>query len=1677
MFNKKITLVDSLIKRAKTHSNEVAYKFITENSTQQITYAKLDTKARSVAAWLQLHKAKSDRAMLLLPPGLDYISAFLGCLYAGVIAVPAYPPRKSHHMERLQSIIEDANARFILSTKDILARNSFINKEVLIIEELDNNLSKKWRKETISLEDLAFLQYTSGSTGQPKGVMVTHNNIISNIEAINSISKTKNNKICSWLPPYHDMGLVAGIILPLYYGFPSILMPPTYFTQQSMRFLEIMSREKVTQSPAPNFAYDLCVEAIKNNQLANIDLSNWKVAFNGAEPISVKTIEKFNTTFAVYGLNPLTICPCYGMAEATLMLTSSDCNSNVKVKNVDKIALEQGKIIERNNYTGKSSNVKLVGCGYSALKSEIIIVNPKTKKCCQINIVGEIWAKGPNIAKGYWNKPALTKKVFKAKLRGSNEETYLRTGDLGFLDESGQLFVTGRIKDLIIIQGRNIYPQDIEISVSESHADLITHGGAAFSIYLENNEHLVVVQEVKRHAKNYNEIFESVINSLLENHEIVPYKIVLIRQASLPKTSSGKVQRNYCRQLLLEDKLTILEVWEQKFSKEKGYVAPRNKIEEYFCHIWAELLKLEKDRIGVRDNFFKLGGHSLNATQIFSRIRGKYNIEIPFKLLFEEPTIEKLSKALEAILRKINRNKNSLVPLLKKIENGGSKIPLSYAQQRLWFLEALLPVSLYNIPIIVRFKGKLDTNLLVRAFKKVIERHEILRTVFRKGDDGTTYQVILKDIEAIEVINISNKVDQEKLIEKYKEEEIHKKFNLEQGPLISIKILILDKQDYILLLTMHHIITDAWSVGILKNEVSKLYNSYITGEEIELDDLKIQYSDYSIWQREWLRGEALEKQLVYWKNKLDGIIDVINLPNDRVRPKELSYEGRRYSHKLNKTLSDKLREVARVEGVSLYMVLLSALQVLLHKLSGDEDIVVGSPIANRHYIEVENLIGYFANTIVMRGKVNSEKHFKKLLQEVKADTLESHNYQDIPFEQLVDSIGVERQLNINPIFQILFVMQNANGVNNYIRLNGVNTEYEASEYRVSKFDMQIEVYETDNDGIRIAIGYMKDLYNLDTIERFGNYYSNILTRIVEDIDVKVKDINILSEEERNQIISWNNTKVRYKEDKLVHELFEDRAEKYPDKIAIIYKENQITYEELNLRSNQLAMYLRKVGIKGEDLIGISVEKSIEMVIGILGILKAGGGYVPLDPDYPAERIKFMIEDSQINILLTHSMLKDKFTDYDVRIIELDDNKIISKENTKNLVRNINGNNIADLIYTSGTTGNPKGILTLHKNLVNRIIWLHSFKYNAFEKRCSIANFAFIDFYWEIFTSFFQSATCVLFVRDEILDPNFINNLSNHQITTISVTPSLLKTCLHNLDSNNELTNYITDWQVSGEYCNRSIIKEFFSKFSNLDLLNRYGSTEALSGIMIKFSNTLDINCNYVSKKYQCFNTGIYVLNSNLDLLPVGVVGEIYIGGEGLARGYIGRPDLTAEKFIANPFVTEEEVKEGRNIRIYKTGDLGRYLFDGNIEFIGRADDQIKIRGFRVELGEIESLLREHENIADCIVTSCIINGDDNGLVAYIVPVEEEKNKLEIIENNFKYKILGGNASVKYLEKIRCDIEKQLPVYMVPSYFIIMEEIPLSINGKVERRSLPLPEKGIKNLKDNYVAPRNEIERK
>lgn len=1647
-----VTIVDILRDRSCNMSHTQAFTFLEDGEIQELTltYHELDRRSRAVAAQLQALGLRGERAILLYPSGLDYLIAFFGCLYAGVVAVPAYPPRNQRKTPRVQAISIDAQASVALTTTAMLPTlQSILTPETkqgnfhwLTTDNIAQGIEDSWQQPAINGDTLAFLQYTSGSTGTPKGVMLSHGNLLHNAAVTYQLMEhSPSSKFVSWLPVYHDMGLIGGILQPLYGAFPCILMSPASFLQRPYRWLQAISHYKGTTSGGPNFAYEQCVQRITQEQKETLDLSSWSVAFNGAEPVRQDTLELFATTFAECGFRQEAFYPCYGMAEVTLIVSGGIKTASAQVKTVEKSALSQNQIVEA---TAHSQDIQsFVSCGETIPQQEIVIVNPETLTRCSSNEVGEIWVSGLSVGQGYWNRTEETEQIFHAYLKDTKEGPFLRTGDLGFLD-NGELFITGRAKDLIIIRGRNLYPQDIELTAEHSHPSLRAGANAAFTVEVNNEERLFIVQELEFRAKpNLAEVASAIRQSITEEHEVQVYGVVLIKPGSIPKTSSGKIQRRATCTEFENGELNVVESDILKISdiaknqtqlqlSELLALSPKECqpiLESYLIELLAGLLSISSDDINTEEPLSSLGLDSLKVFELKNRIEVDLEVEVSVADFFEGMSTRSL------VIKILAQMRIDVIPLLSltQQQRNTSIHPLSFAQQGLWFINQLNPdTPTYNIPIVISLKGRIDLAALQDSLNEILRRHEVLRTSFAVVD-GQPAQVINQALPlTLTVEDLCSLLESTRTQEaqRLSTELAQQPFDLCAQSLLRAKILQLNDKSYQLIITLHHIIADGWSIGVLIKELAALYEAFSTGKLSPLPELPIQYGDFVNWQRKWLDGERIQALLTYWKQKLQGELPVLNLPTDRARSPVQTFTGTQAKLVLSQTLTKELKNLSRHSGVTLFMTLLTAFKILLYRYTGQTDILVGSPIANRNRAEVKSLIGFFVNILVLRTDLSGDLSFQELLARVKSTALEAYVHQDLPFEKLVEELQPNRDLSYNPLFQVMFVLQNMPISNP--RLSDVSVTYEEGYNGTSKFDLTLFM-EDFEQGLVATCEYNRDLFHADTVTRMLRHLQTLLESIVSDPQQPIANLQLLTPSEVEQLlIEWNNTKANYPQDKCIHQLFEVQVEKTPNAVAVVFDNQKLTYRELNDRANQLAHYLQELGVKPKVIVGVCMKRSPEMAIALLAILKAGGAYVPLDPAYPQERLAFMLEDSQAKVLLTQSYLVELFAKSNVSIVCIDrDSELLSQQSRENLSSEVKPNSLAYVIYTSGSTGVPKGVAIAHQSCVALLTWSREvFTDNDLAGVLASTSICFDLSVFELFVPLSWGGKVIL-VENALHLPSLTT-----EVSLVNTVPSIIAELLQ-VDG---IPSCVRTVNLAGEPLQNQLVQQIYQNHHIQKVFNLYGPSEDTT-----YSTFAQVNTdNKVTIGRPIANTQIYLLDTNLQPVPIGVPGEIYIGGAGLAKGYLNQPELTKERFICNPFSNKLES------RLYKTGDLARYLPDGNLEYLGRIDHQVKIRGFRIELGEIENALLKHPAVREVVVLA----REDKQLVAYMVCLPEQ--------------ILTVNQLRTYLKEL-------LPEYMIPGVFIFLDSLPLLPNGKVDRRALPVPESLRPTLTTSYQAPQSEME--
>ncbi|HEX7240613.1 MAG TPA: amino acid adenylation domain-containing protein, partial [Longimicrobiaceae bacterium] len=1056
---------------------------------------------------------------------------------------------------------------------------------------------------------------------------------------------------------------------------------------------------------------------------------------------------------------------------------------------------------------------------------------------------------------------------------------------------------------------------------------------------------------------------------------------------------------------------------------EEAYVGPRTPAEEVLAGIWAEVLGTE--RVGVGENFFELGGHSLLATRVVSRIREVLAVELPLRVLFEAPTVAGLAERVEAL----RRAEQPVLPPVVPTGRGGA-LPLSFAQERLWFLDRLQPGSaFYNVPAAVLLSGELDARALERALGEIVRRHEALRTVFAEVEGSPVQVVAPFGGFALPVEDLSGLEEGERaaVAKRRVAEDAARPFDLERGPLFRAGLLRLEAEEHVLLLCMHHVVSDGWSMGVLFGELSALYTAYREGRESPLPEPAVQYADYAAWQREQLEGEALERQVGYWKERLAGAPELLELPTDRARPAVQAYRGASEPIELSGELPERLQALARREGATLYMVLLGAFQVLLSKYAGSEDVVVGSPIAGRTRREVEGLIGFFVNTLVLRTDLSGDPGFRETLRRVREVTLGAYENQDVPFEKLVAELQPERSLSHSPLFQVLFTLEDvedAEGTLPGLRLQGVEAEQESA-----KFDLSLGLAATPQ-GLLGELNYSTELFERDTVARMRGHLERVLQQVAEDPEVRLSGVELLGEAERAQVLEeWNRTEAAYPFERCVHQLFEAQAARTPDAVAVVFEEETLSYGALNARANRLAHHLRRLGVGPETRVGVCLPRAPELVAALLGVLKAGGAYVPLDPAYPRERLGHMLEDAAIELVLTESRLADRLPEGAADLLLLDRADLaagcdVAPES------GAEPENLSHVIFTSGSTGRPKGVMIRHASTVVLLHWLRESVTD--EERSSVLFSTSINFDVSVAEVFGTLAWGGKLVLVE-------NALELATVEEPVVYASMVPSAAAELLRKGGIPASVRTLNLGGEALPNPLAQGLYALGHVEKVGNLYGPTEDTT---YSTYSVVERGGDRVYVGRPVAGTQAYVLDRHLHPVPVGVVGELYLAGDGLSRGYANHPELTAERYLPNPF-------EPAGARMYRVMDRVRWRADGVLEYFGRTDFQVKVRGFRIELGEVEAVMGRHPAVREAVAVVREDVPGDRRIVAYVTGAEPAAAELR------------AHASV------------HLPEYMVPSAFVVLETLPLTPNGKVDRKALPAPEYG--GAEAAYVAPRTPAE--
>lgn len=1180
-------LVELLRRRALNQPEQTAYTFLFDGEAvgPSLTYATLDRRVRAVAAHLQQLNAAGERVLLLYPPGLEYIVAYFGCLCAGAIAVPAYAPRHNRHLARLQAIAADAHARFALTTKTLLSQaatvldseSGLVQVHLIAGDCIPQELADEWVEIEIVNAALAHLQYTSGSTATPKGVMVTHGNLMHNSEYIaQGFDHSSQSVSLTWLPHYHDMGLLDGIIQPLYNGFPAFLMAPTTFLQRPYLWLQAISSFGVTHSGGPNFAYDLCVRSISDEQFATLDLGSWRVAYNGAEPIRSDSLERFAARFAARGFRLSAFYPAYGLAEATLKVTGGSYSAEPVFFVTQAGALKQNRVVAAK--TDELGATTLVGVGRPSLGTTIRIVDPETLTECLAGQIGEIWTAGPSVARGYWNWPEETEETFQACLAANGEGPFLRTGDLGFLKDD-ELYVTGRLKDLIIIRGLNHYPQDIELTVDQSNPFLRAGCGAAFSIEVDNEERLVVVQELgRRQPPDTAAVIADIRRAIAEQHELQAHAVVLVKLGSVPKTSSGKMQRRACRAAYLAGEFDVIasDVLTDETAETAGVslnrvtllgIAPAERLavlESYLLANSARVLKIDPEQLNLSQSLTSFGIDSLMAVELKNRVDQDLRLNVSFGSLLKGSAVSQLAVELLGQLT-AQAEESASRRARTSVTTAANEYPLSSTQQALWFLQQMAPAStLYNVAVAMCAKSALDAAIARNTFRTLVQRHDSLRTTFRLRNEQpvqqvqTDFEVCFAEVDGTRWDNLE--------LRRQLVEAAHCPFDLGLGPVVRAYLVHVGPAESVFMLNAHHLVLDGWSCRLLLKEFRDLYTAQVRKKTVPSPlPPAARYADFVRWQAELLASAEGERMWSYWKRELSGELPVLRLFHSRLPVTTQTFAGASQSFELQGQLVKKLRSLAQAEGTTLYTLLLAAFQVLLQRYTAQDEILVGSPVAARTRAEFSDVVGCFFNAVVLRADLSGDPTFREFLQQMRNRVLGALEHQDYPSHLLTQRLREERDHGRRQLFQVSFIMQKVSG----LRQEDLDWRPVVLERKGARAELELELIESESS-IEALLQYSTDLCDEQTAARLAHHYANLLRSILAEPGARVSRLALLDETEQQQLRTIH---ARVPQD-CVHEMFNRQAEKTPDKIVSIDAHGALTYRELNAEANKLASLIR-----------------------------------------------------------------------------------------------------------------------------------------------------------------------------------------------------------------------------------------------------------------------------------------------------------------------------------------------------------------------------------------------------------------------------------------------------------------------------------------------------------------------
>jgi amino acid adenylation domain-containing protein len=1580
------------------------------NGEQQLSYAETDRRANQLANYLRGVGVGPDVLVgLYVDRSMEMVIGLLGVLKAGGAYLPL---DASYPQQRLSYILDQARVVLVLTQSRRVEKLSEYEGEIVCLDGQWGEIAgatDEPPQSGVMGENLAYVIYTSGSTGMPKGVMLSQAAVANHNQAFAELCDlVATDRVLQFHSISFDMAVEE--LYPVWLSGGAVVLRGEELVAPGEDLERLIAGQALTVLNLPTVYWHEWMKEIDQNgqglpkglRLVNV----------GGDKASAQRLESWNkiNDGMVRWLNT------YGPTEAAVDATAFEAKRN-----------------------GKARREVPIGKPLPNVRSYILDAGMRP---LPVGVVGELYLGGSGLARGYLKQPGLTAEKFVPDpFDQTGGGRLYRTGDLARYLEDGEIEFIGRSDAQVKVRGYRIELREIERALCEQ--ECVRDAVAAAYEAEDGVKRIVGYVAPEREMEDIKAFLRERLRGCIPEY-MVPSSIVLME--SLPLTPNGKIDRK------------ALPRPEAERSSAEKFIGPRTPTEEVLSAIWSEILGVE--RIGVEDNFFELGAHSLLVTQVFSRIRKAFKVEPPLRMFFEYPTIRGIARTIDSLR---SEGEGVAAPPIVPIPRAGD-LPLSFTQERMWFLDQLEPgLIAYNVPGAVYMDGRLITLALEAGLSEIIRRHEIFRTTYSSINGKPiqiinpprAYQMPIIDLQGLEEDH------REALALRLAKENAGRPFDLAHGPVLRCILIRMGIDNHMLAMTTHHIAYDMWAREIFIFELGNLYQTFMKGEPSPLPEPEIQWADYASWQRNWLQGEILEKQLDYWRQKLAGAPTSLDLPIEFPRPPIQSYRGARQYLQLPAELAQDIAALSKKRGITRFILVLAVFKILIQRYCGQDQIVVGSPIANRNRLEVENLMGFLANTLVLYTDLSGNPSFVELLERVRETVLGAHTNQDVPFELLVQALQPQRDMSRSPLFQVMF-----NYMLGYsspkVDLPELTLRLERLHSGAAQFEINVDMWETDS-GLSGVAEYCTDLFRHATITRFISQFKRLLEEVVADPERRISAYRLLSEtEERQLLIEWNETKRPYRLEKAYAALFESQVERTPDRVAAACGGQQISYRELNRRANHLARSFVERRAGPEFLVALLADRGIDFLIAMLAIFKAGGAYLPLDPRHPVQRIAQALNQSRAAFVITAApygslaaeAIASSATENHSMVFFLDE-LLRELRQEENLSIPFTPNQLAYVIYTSGSTGLPKGAMIEHRGMLNHLFAkIETLRLTEKDIVAQTASQCFDISVWQFLAALLVGGQVRIFDDEIAHNPaSLLDQMELQRITILETVPSIMRIMLTEAAHRRVRPDLsAARWLVpTGEALPPDLCRYWFDLYPEIPLLNAYGPTECSDDVThCPIERDLSDSAMRTPIGRPIANMRIYVLNPELQPQPIGVAGELCVGGEGVGRGYFNEAGKTSELFIPAPFAMEA----GR--RLYKTGDLARFLPDGNLEYLDRIDHQVKIRGFRIELGEIEAALHEHGAVEQAVVLMREDRPGEKRLVAYVVSTED-----------------GETA----IGEMRTHLKQQLPEYMVPSAIVLLESLPLTTNGKIDRKALSRPDdRSQVEMTTAYVEPQSELER-